>query len=578
MSYTPGHDFCTIKYVHHKGSLSSLPVYGTIHLYNDGTMSLTLQPPKLVREFHPKVDFHHFQKRIQEAFDGLTSFDSFDLKEISAKFTIKLKQEDKKLTGKRLRQRLPTFQSIFKEIPSLPKDSPILSLRYKAVNQYHTEEPVMIFISQLVFEYQLKGEVIQERFIIENIENEFNMIQSEAQTYFLKWIQNKDDYTIQIPEENEFIETFHPGTDIHIYAQHPAYFIQVNRVTEYESYFRIFTFLSLLFTTDDSYFVEEQDINPLEVAIEQKEKEKEREIFVNDFDFNEQNGEEKEKEKEEKEKEIKAIEENLGIQKVDKLVFNEDQRSINPKGWFLKRLQYLEPGLFKFKKGESDVYSRKCGSIDDRQPNIMTKDQYERMREIYRDDNIHWIVYPLDSESDPIPPLHTEETVTVMRYGLQPPSTIHYYFCPHYFCLSDEIMIREVDFMANVDRDGEPKPSQSCPFCKGLLITNHSEAMSGYTVLKRKGNKGSGKHQGFIKFLSKTTNPNGYSMPCCFAKPSALRLSDPSFSHIRDVLQEQETELENEEEIELENEEEQEIELENERIMQKATEKRVIYN
>ena len=416
-TYTPEHDFSTIKYVHYKGNSSSTPIYGTIHLYNDGTINLTLQPPKTLREFNPKTDFSKFRSTVQQAFLGLHhQFNAFDLKEISVKFTIKLNYEDKKITAIKLRQRLLHFQAIFKEIPSLPKDSPILSLRYKAVNQYHTEEPVMTFISQLVFDYQLKGEEIDERMVIDHVQKEFNLIQQDAQDAYLKWIQNKDDFTIQNPEENEFIDTYHPGTDIHIYAQHPSYFVQVNRITEYESYFRIFTFLSLLFLPNDEEFADESvdienpqivkkavsEMNEMEEAIEKFEEPVKLPAaqLVDEFNSNssinslsQNKGKNKEKNKERnKEERQKAAQKLLGLNDQKPIVY-EDQRSIAPKGWFLKRLQWLEPGLFGYKKSDLTVYSRACGAVDDRQPNIMSKEQYERMREIYSRDSIHWIIY-----------------------------------------------------------------------------------------------------------------------------------------------------------------------------------------
>jgi hypothetical protein len=47
---------------------------------------------------------------------------------------------------------------------------------------------------------------------------------------------------------------------------------------------------------------------------------------------------------------------------------------------------------------DDNGYSRKCAGYDDRQPSILTKDQYERMREIYEDDPIFWIIYPLEGD------------------------------------------------------------------------------------------------------------------------------------------------------------------------------------
>ena len=160
------------------------------------------------------------------------------------------------------------------------------------------------------------------------------------------------------------------------------------------------------------------------------------------------------------------------------------------------------------------------------------------MREIYEsDDDLFWIVYPLEEgSSNPIEPVGTEETITLMRYG-SGGDTIHYYFCPHYFCLNDEIMVRGVDFEAITDRDGNPKPANTCPFCYGKLITNRKKAMIGHTVIKRKDKKDTDTYHAYMEFMSKTTHPENFALPCCFVKHKTLRMDNPQFSHLRDFLQ-----------------------------------------
>ena len=223
---------------------------------------------------------------------------------------------------------------------------------------------------------------------------------------------------------------------------------------------------------------------------------------------------------------------------------NDEQRLINPKSWFIKKLQEIDPRLFSYKTEDDDDngYSRKCAGYDDRQPSVLTKDQYERMREIYQDDPIFWIIYPLEGEEEPVQPLGTEETITLMKYGSDP-EAINYYMCPQYYCLSDEIMIREKDFEGTRDRDGSPKAPNTCPFCNGKLITA-KKSISGHTVVKRKDKKGSTYHSQ-IDFMSKSTHPEGFALPCCFLKQTTLRISNPQFSHIRSYLQNADIEAQN---------------------------------
>jgi hypothetical protein len=597
ISPTPGIDFCCIKYVHRPASGVTQPIYGTIHVLNDGTINLLLQPPKQIRKLDPIIDFRNFTSILQNVFTGLPhSYDSFQLKEIAVMFSIKVNSKAPKFNRARIQRRLPFFQTLLKEIKSIPEDNPMISLRYKGVSQYANENNIFTFITQLITNRSLQGEG-SDAAVIDAIQNEFQFSKKEAVDAYVDWRAKKGIFTLQIPEEGEFIESFNPGIDIHIYAQHPSYFVHVNRVDNDDAYRRICTLLSLLFIEDDDYFQYNNDVNQSTYASVEEEIEQdtirreeapleeepstlpnwareepleeehtaaqasvqqglepdpdtaaslwlEQDPFANSPSNLVQNELIEEMVPEPLEKKKKP-----GVGKMpvampppplaQKSVNDMEQKLIDPTQWFINKLKSIDKNLYGYETGDSKVltYSRKCGGTDDRQPAILTKDQYERMREVYEDDNIFWIVYPLEGTEEPVEPLGSEETVTLMRYG-STGDTIHYLFCPHYYCLYDEIMVREVDFEATTDRDGNPKPENTCPFCYGKLITNRKSAMRGYTVFKRKDKPNSITYHKYIRFLDDTTQPDGLSLPCCFIKPKTLRISNPEFSHIRDYLQE----------------------------------------
>jgi len=609
---TTGIDFCSLKYVHRPQIGITPPIYGTIRIFNDGTLDLLLQPPKQIKKLDPILDFRNFNTILDDVFTGLPqSFDSFELGEISVLFTLKLGVKSKKFNKLRIQKRLGFFTTFFREIKSLPNESPLISLRYKAVSQYATENNVFSFLTQYATSKMLDGESPDTE-VINALQNEFQFTKKEASDIFAEWYKKRGTFTLQVPEEGEFIESFNPGIDIHIYAQHPSYYFHVNRIDSYDTYLRIFTLLSLLFTEEDEYFMANNGIslnamgkNDVEnVSIELEEESIAREEggingvntvntvntvnkdktaasssvrnaiepkdgslnSVPDWMMNDPFAEMGDAINEgevfsetapnavvassapltalEVKSTKKTVIENNTLKSdtktatVKNTVFrtDEEQRLVNPKSWFIKKLQEIDPRLFVFKTEDDDDngYSRKCAGHDDRQPSILTKDQYERMREIYEDDPIFWIVYPLEGTDEPIQPLGTEETITIMKYGSDS-EAINYYFCPQYYCLSDEIMIREKDFEANRDRDGNPKPPNTCPFCLGKLITA-KKAVPGYTVVKRKDKKGSTYHSK-IDFMTKTTHPEGFALPCCFVKQQTLRISNPQFSHIRTQLQ-----------------------------------------
>lgn len=608
ISPTPDADFCCIKYIHRPASGVTQPVYGTIHVLNDGTINLLLQPPKNIRKLDPVIDFRNFTSILQHVFTGLPhSYDSFKLREIAVMFSIKVDSKSPKFNKSRIQKRLPFFQPLLKEIKSISEDNPMISLRYKGVSQYATENNVHTFITQLITSKSLQGEA-PDASIVDAIQNEFQFSKKEAVDAYIEWRAKKGVFTLQLPEDDEFMESFNPGIDIHIYAQHPSYFVHANRIDNDDTYRRICTLLTLLLLEDDDYFQYNNDINHSMYASVEEEVEQdtirreeapleeeqssvpdwakedpfaedhtaaeasfqqglqpnpntassiwlEEDPFAeqaDDMDVGEVIAETAPQPLAPQPLEpLKKKKPTVGIvaqpavaapKLVEKSVNAMEQKLIDPTQWFINKLKSIDKNLYGYETGDSKVltYSRKCGGTDDRQPAILTKDQYERMREVYEDDNIFWIIYPLEGTEEPNEPLGTEETITLMRYGSNGDS-IYYLFCPHYYCLYDEIMVREVDFEATTDREGNPKPANTCPFCYGKLITNRKSAMRGYTVFKRKDKPNSITYHKYIRFLDDSTHPNSLALPCCFVKPKTLRIGNPEFSHIRDYLQDVET-------------------------------------
>ena len=611
VSPTPGFDFCSMKYIHRPSIGITQPIYGTVQIFNDGTLNLLLLPPKQIRKLDPILDFRNFDTILEDVFEGLPQpFGNFELREISTLFALKTSVKSKKFNKTRLLQRLPYFQTFFQEIKPLPNETPIISLRYKAVSQYASEDKTFTFLTQFATTKMLDGESATVE-LITALQNEFQLSKRDAIDIVAEWFEKRGTFTVQIPEEGEFIESFNPGIDIHVYAQHPSYYFHINRIDSYETYMRIFTLLSLLFIEDDDYFtgisasrnaemeriseeIEQEGLDREEVnenreaenngatpvVVEDMAANKGSVASVPDWIADDPFAEEADAINEGEvlpETAPSAIAASTQVdqsgvakkrpavappvpemtKKQDRLIGDDEQKLVNPKSWFIKKLQEIDPRLFSFKTEDTDDngYSRKCAGYDDRQPSVLTKDQYERMREIYEDDPIFWIVYPLEGTDEPIQPLGTEETVTVMRYGSDPES-VNYYFCPQYYCLSDEIMVRPKDFEATTDREGKPKPANTCPFCYGKLITDKKKAMPGYTVIKRKDKKGATYHS-YVDFMSKSTHPEGFALPCCFLKQTTLRISDPQYSHLRAFLQETDLEALDANEIAEENQAEE---------------------
>ena len=87
---------------------------------------------------------------------------------------------------------------------------------------------------------------------------------------------------------------------------------------------------------------------------------------------------------------------------------------------------------------------------------------------MYEDDNIFWIVYPLEGTEEPVQPLGAEEEVTLMRFG-STGDTINYLFCPHYYCLYDEII-------KNIENDLGISSSMFSP-CTNIALSKEINAI-----------------------------------------------------------------------------------------------------
>ena len=579
-SVTPGNDMCIIKYVHRPLISNSQSIYGTIHVLNDGTITLLLQPPKQIRRLEPELDFRNFDRILNDVFTGLPqSMNSATIKELS--IILKLKTTTK-FNRQRILQRLPYFSYFFKEINGLPDEHKIMSLRYKAVSQYSSENELFTFITQLVTEHKIEGDFFIPQ-LLESIQENFKMSAKDAKDAIKEWVDKKSEFTVQTPEEGEYTETNNSGIDVHIYAQHPLYYFQLHRVNNYESYERICTLLSLLFMDDDFQFKNKSLVKSFEAEAEViasvgEEKEEARkdepsiivprihqlsnqkdsleDDLMDMFDLN-SNSPSSEPVPSLAAQSVKPVASIAAVAApvvapvatvapvrpavVQYKPIDLKHQKIDPQNWFITKLQEIDNELFGFKpeKGSSG-YSRQCGSVDDRQPVILTVDQYDRMRETYKDDNIFWLIYPLDKTEDPPLPGKNDETFTIMRYGSDE-DHINYLFCPEFFCIHDDIMIRKTDFESTKDREGNPKPAKTCPFCNGTLISKRNKLEDGGTVLQRKHNEKGNFHK-HISFLSKTVHPKGISLPCCFIKQSTLRITSPEFTHLRKYLQEKKLE------------------------------------
>jgi hypothetical protein len=102
------------------------------------------------------------------------------------------------------------------------------------------EDDIFIFITQLISEHKVKqGDVIIS-LIKAKLQQHFLVTEEEANAIWLKYEMQSNEYTLQHPENGEFIESNNSGIDIAIYSQHPYYYFNIDNITSLQSYYRIY--------------------------------------------------------------------------------------------------------------------------------------------------------------------------------------------------------------------------------------------------------------------------------------------------------------------------------------------------
>lgn len=249
-----------------------------------------------------------------------------------------------------------------------------------------------------------------------------------------------------------------------------------------------------------------------------------------------------------------------GEQTEDKLIAKafekpDSRKAIDVKKYYIERLKLADPDLFNYKHPTDRGYVSHCAANENRQPVVLDNRDYRDMKKEYEnDDDLEIIVYPEDPspgkyqkkqpnkdentqgklDGKDYPTEDSKEVITLVKYGSKV-DRIHYYFCPRLFCTRDRLMVRYKDFKSTKDRKGVAKPPNTCPFCKGTLISpdlvKETDRDPNSTVLQRKTGTGSDSERKiYIGFLGTKKNPSGMSLPCCFSDLSdRFNPNDPEF-------------------------------------------------
>jgi hypothetical protein len=602
---TPERDFLMVKILLKKLSGNTIPFYSTMRILDDGTADITVEPPKPLKKLDPNTDLATLGEGLQNALEPFSHLtDTPKLRKGFFIFGVNLKDVvAEPYTNLNLRKRLPIFAPVFQEIPAIDGIHPMIMLRYKLVGNFNREDRMQTFITQLLTLNPIRNESdLVSR--INEVVAEFQITLAEAKEQIAKKLEKGGEIIILNSDTKDYSLYNNPGVDIAIYAKHPAYYFHIYRADGVETVRRIITFLSILFSRpivefevteedmriysvgDDEQAIrsaereevvseaeeaeeaEEADNNFKSVAeennfksvAEEEEKGFEQEQEVPDY-FTDLMLDEAEKDAAE-EPETGVLEEEEDIPPAPTQIvakapaqaptqaFAQDKKRKGVSEYFSERLKEADRKLFDFNKTHPELtkYVTQCASNLMRQPASLSPEQFENMKDEYKEEldngTIRFYVFPLakDAKKDAYDADPTKmEYYTLMKYGSSPTEQ-NYYMCCKYFCIRDEMMVREVELRGNdlrpshyvknangTVRKTKLKPN-TCPMCEGEIIVNRRTPGVNETIMERNVKKGTndGRHL-YIRFLKKTNHPDGLYLPCCFLEDQPLRIGDPQF-------------------------------------------------
>lgn len=583
----PNHDFVMAKVLVKPGYVNVAPIYGTIRALDDGTADYTLLPPKGARKLDPG-DLRRTWSFLQEVQFSFLKEPVLD----NGIFVFGLKLAGSPVTAKVIREKIPMFAAFFQETLPLEGDNPLISIRYKAVSNFATEDRVATFITQVLNRKMLREEGVSN--LVEIVAEEFQLDMEEAQKRVATRLQQQGDIAIVKPDTGEFMGQYNPGIDIYIFGQHPFYTFHIHRANSFKTLRRITMLLSLLMggAIEDFHVskkvskelakaeadaaglpFEEVDVAseadaeappaaaaPSAVADEFDEG---YDAFLDDFAA--EYGDE----------EVVAAAATAEMPAAPKTDVNAGPEPPLPNAvvkappprpppeevnaevsttkdtsianFFINKLKEADRRLFDYTKSHPSLkkYVQQCQPTDGRQPAVLTQDKYDEMLAEYKKDNVMFVLYPLEADAEP--PAAGQEYYTVLRYGTAKEKQ-HYYLCSQFFCTRDEILVREADLQSTKMRrplrlpNGQLKttkkggPDGQCPFCAGDVIKNKKSAGPNDVVIERGVKKQSDNRRHlYIRFLKKTPHPEGFYLPCCFIEPETIKETDAPFDKYREL-------------------------------------------
>jgi len=449
----PGQEFTSIKLLIQESlAAEEMPIYATHRIFHDGTADLIIMPPRQKRVLEPESDLQDAPEMLERAMVSLPYLEIQPaLGQADVVFRLRLMREDTRITKEMLLQRLPCFSPVFQEIPPLLDEQPLISLRFKGVSNYYTEDRVFTFLTQLQAREAVAGTTEIEKWG-PLVAQEFQIPIEDARKNIVAWITQRNEYTLAVPETKDYILNKNPGIDITIFSQHPIYTFHVSRIQSFEHFGLLKQLLGLLLTASADRFSKqrcemtpqvavaaaaaERSIQAIQPPVALPAEEEEEEVAFPDEDdvpefLRGATGAAPTDEEEEMAfpnannvpdflrgatgvaapavaapvapaaapaAPVVAVREGD-----DKAAFGKpaDVKAIVLAKYYIDRLKIADPSLFNYAKEQKEKgYVTHCAANVSRQPIVLDTEEYTEMRTIYDDDaDIEFVVYPDDKDS-----------------------------------------------------------------------------------------------------------------------------------------------------------------------------------
>jgi hypothetical protein len=575
----PKKDFLFTKNLVREQKEGLRAIYSTLRVFNEGSADYTIVPPKKERLLQANIDLADFNEQIQRTLQGTPyAIDKMRLSDASLVFTMTMPLDEPKVTAASLSKKMPCFSPFFQLIKPYVADMPKIMLRYKMVSNFSKlgddsdkdkkkddkkMDYIMSYISYLSQRQTARSEDVVPAEWVPKISSEFQISIADAKKATEKWLLNRASFTVV--SEDDMYEGNYAGVDIAVYEQHPTYHFHLYGVNKDNHLLRIITLLQLLFSVHEDEFqcsgiVAEAAQQEVQVAETQLQEISARPAptgslagIDDDLMFDDIIDDTEEVAGPVATMVAKAQQDIMGLQQqfrnatahaptqaasddeIKETITSKDAPVL--KEFFINLLKNKDPALFDYKLvGKQNPYSRKCAANVFAQPLVLTYEQFMKNYNVYiNDPDVVFTVYPYTKH--PMIPDGAEE-YTFLRYGTDPKKDL-FYTCPLVYCIRDSMIIRPKDFESDKDRQGRPKPKNSCPFCYGLRILNSAAGTPNHTVVVRTDKAGIGYTPlKYVGFMSKTDHPDGFYFPCCYvSRPDKYSLLDsPAFEKQRDWL------------------------------------------